>query len=453
LTVLKDKDGGPEEPADARLAADRPEAGPPHEQDLLPAAGMTHSLEVVGSLREYMRTLGIRLKGGESGVLPVIAALVLIAIVFQIENTKYLSGGNLVNILAYASIYIMFGMAETFALLLSEIDLSIAAVGFVGAMIMTELMTYPNNWPWWAAVIVAMAACAAIGAIQGTIVTRLRIPSFVVTLGGYLGWYGLLIFITDLDKAAVGGVLSIPSSNIIWGLVNKQMSPAAGWIVLAAAVAVFGVYMWARDARRRSQNLSAPPKSITAVIIGGVAACGVLLVWICNINRGTVFAVQEGMPYFVPVVVVIVAAWTIVCGRTRFGRYIYAIGANPEAARRAGVNVARVRTAAFMMCSLTAGFAGVLFASRQFSMSITVTAGSFTLLGVAAAVIGGTSLFGGRGKPSYSVLGGLTVAALYFGLYLLGVSADGTYMAIAVMLVAAAAVDTLVRRRGSTSAV
>ena len=451
MTTLEDKDGASEEPSDSARSAGPQGVKPGN--DLLPSSGVTQTLVAVGSLREYVRALGTRLMNGESGMLPVIAALVLIAIVFQVENSKYLSAGNIVNILAYSSIYIMFGMAATFSLLLSEIDLSIASVAFVGAMIMTELMTYPNNWPWWLAVLVAMGACAVIGAIQGTIITRLRIPSFVVTLGGYLGWFGFLIFITDLDRAAVGGVLSIPSSNPIWGMVNKQMTPAAGWIVLAAAVAVFGVYTWARDARRRAQKLSAPPRSITVLEIAAVAAGGVLLVWICNLNRGTVFAVQRGVPYFVPVVVVIVVAWTILAGRTRFGRYVYAIGANPEEARRAGINVSRIRTAAFMMGSLTACFAGILFASRQYSMSITVTAGSFTLLGIAAAVIGGTSLFGGRGKLAYAVPGGLTVAALYFGLYLLGVSADGTYMAIAVMLVAAAAVDTLVRRRGSTSAV
>jgi len=451
VTVLKDKDGESEKQRDAGLAGGHPGTDPAHEPLLAPV--VTHSLEVVGSLREYIRTLGARLKNGESGMLPVLTALVLIAIIFQVENTKYLSAGDVVNILAYASIYVMFGMAETFALLLSEIDLSIAAVGFVGAMVMTELMTYPNDWPWWAAVIVAVGVAAAIGAVQGVIITRLRIPSFVVTLAGYLGWYGFLIFITDLDKSALGGVLEIPSSNPIWGIVSKQMSPAAGWIVWAAAVALFGVYTWARDARRRSQRLSAPPPSISALVILGVAAVGAVLVWVCNINRGVGVVSEKGVPYFVPVVAVIVAAWTILCGRSRFGRYVYAIGANPEAARRAGVNVARIRTAAFVMCSVTACFAGIIYASREGSMSITVTTGGFTLLGVAAAVIGGTSLFGGRGKPAYAVAGGLTVAALYWGLYLLGVSADGTYMAIAVMLVAAAAVDTLVRRRGSTSAV
>lgn len=443
MTVVEGK--GPEEPTPVAPAAGGADDG--EHEDVLATADLPVPTEVVGSLREYLATLGRRVRNGESGMLPIVVALILIAIVFQVETSKYLEAGDIVNLLALASIYIVFGMGETFVLLLSEIDLSISWVGFVGAMVMAELMTYPNNWPWWAAVIVGLGVSAVIGAVLGTLVTRLRIPSFVVTLAGYLGFEGFLIFITDLDKSAVGGGIAIPSTNVVWGIVSKQMSPVAGWIVLAAAVVVFGAYVWSRDARRRSAKLSAPPRSITALTIAGVAVIGIVLVWICNINRGTAFVAQRGVPYFVPVVAVILVAWTILMGRTRFGRYIYAIGANPEAARRAGIKVSRVRTAAFIMCSLTAGIAGILYASRQGSINISVTGGQFLLLGIAAAVIGGTSLFGGRGKMSYAVLGGLVVTAIYWGLYLLGVSAAGTYMAIAVVLVAAAAVDTLVRRR------
>jgi D-xylose transport system permease protein len=450
VTVIED--GGPDRAPDPVV----PEPGahhPAETSDTVAPPGTTVRLEVVDSLGEYLRTVGRRLRGGESGMLPVFAALVLIVIVFQVETTKYLSGGDIVDILALASVYVMFGASETFALVLSEIDLSIAAVAFVGAMVMTELLAYPNNWPWWAAVVVGAGVCTLIGILQGTLITRVRIPSFVVTLAGFLGWHGFLIFITDIDRSAVGGVLSVPSSNVIWAIVNEQMSPTASWILLAVAVTLFGAYVWVRDARRRSGGLSAPPPSITLLVIVAVAAAGVVLVWICNFNRGTAFVVHEGLPYFVPVVAAVLVGLTVLFGRTRFGRYMYAIGANPEAARRAGINVALIRTAAFGMCGLTAFFAGVLYTSLQGSISITATVGTWTLLGVAAAVIGGTSLFGGRGKPVYSVLGGVTVAALFFGLDLLGVSADGTYMAIGVMLVAAAAVDAIVRRRRATSAV
>lgn len=418
--------------------------------DVAASTGLELPPFVAGSLREYAGASWRRIRGGESGTLPVLGALVLIVVVFQVLTSHFLEPRDIVNILALAGIYVLFGVAETFALLLSEIDLSIAYVGFTGAMIMTELMTYPNNWPWWLAVIIALAVCALIGFVQGLIISRLRIPSFVVTLAGYLGFEGFLIFVTDLDKSAVGGVITLPSSNVIWGIVGKQMSPAVSWIVLAASVACFGGYLWFRDARRRSANLSAPPRSITALTIAGVAVLGAALVLVFNVNRGA-FGVVRGVEYFVPCVAVVLVAWSLLTARTRFGRYIYAIGANPEAARRAGVKVAWIRTFAFVMSSVTAGLAGILYVSRQGSMGINVTGGAWTLLGVAAAVIGGTSLFGGRGKPYYALVGGVIVAAIWYGLGLLTVSAAGTYMAIAVVLVAAATVDTLVRRRRATS--
>ena len=427
----------------------RPTAGGsvPPVPDVVAATEVPVSPVVVGSLREYLGTQWQRIRSGQSGMLPIVLGLILIVVVFQVLTSKYLTAGDIVNILAYGSIFVTFGLAETFALVLSEIDLSISYVGFVGAMIMAELLNRPFDWPWWAAIVVALLACGAIGLVQGALITRLRIPSFVVTLAGLLGWQGFLIFITGADKTAVGGVLSISENRIVWGIVNAQMSPVAGWIVYAAVIAAFAAYVWSRDGRRRASGLSAPPRSITAATIVGVAALGALLVWVCGFNRGSSIVVLEGVPYFVPVLIAVIVLLTVLFHRTRFGRYLYAIGANPEAARRAGIRVAAIRTLAFMLCSFTAGIAGVIYASRQGSMSISVTGGVYTLLGVAAAVIGGTSLFGGRGKPVYAVIGGVIVAAIYYGLFLLGVSADGTYMAIAVVLVAAATVDTLARRR------
>lgn len=405
----------------------------------------------VGSLQEFVRSWIRQVRGGSSGALPVVLALVLIVIFFEAEQSKYLSAGNIENLLAYASIFVMFGMAETFALLLSEIDLSIAYVGFTGAMVTVEFINNPFNWPWWAATLVGLASCAFIGFLQGVIVARVRIPSFVVTLAGLLFFEGFLIYITSLDKSAVGGTLRIPSTNVLWGIINRSMSPTASWIVLVAGLVVFAGYLWGRDARRRSSGLSAPPRSVTALVILAVAVIGVALVWVLNVNRGSAFVVLEGVPYFVLVVVGVLILWTVLTGRTRFGRYLYAIGANPEAARRAGIQVAVIRTGAFMLCSLTAGIAGILYASNLGSMGINVTGGSITLLGVAAAVIGGSSLFGGRGKPAYAVLGGIIIGAIYNGLGLLGVSAEGTDMTIAVVLLASATVDTFVRRRSLTA--
>ncbi len=420
---------------------------PDRTEDLVAPSEVPVPPVVAGSFREYAGTLWQRVRSGQSGMLPIIGGLILIVVIFQVETSKFLTAGDIVDILAYSAIFVTFGLAETFALVLSEIDLSISYVGFVGAMVMAELVSYPNDWPWWAAIIVSLLVCAVIGLVQGVLITRLRIPSFVVTLAGLLFFEGFLIYITDIDSHAVGGVITISANKIIWGIVNYQMSPAVGWVVYVAVLAAFAAYSWFRDARRRSSGLSASPASITVATIAGVAVLGALLVWICNLNRGTAVFVVEGVPYFVPVLIALTVLLTVLFNRTRFGRYLYAVGGNPEAARRAGVNVAAVRTIGFVLCAFTAGIAGIIYASREGSMGIDVTGGTFTLLGVAAAVIGGTSLFGGRGKPVYAVVGGVIVAAIYFGLDLLDVSAAGEYMAVAIVLVAAATVDTLARRR------
>jgi D-xylose transport system permease protein len=216
-------------------------------------------------------------------------------------------------------------------------------------------------------------------------------------------------------------------------------------------LAAFAAVALARTARRRSQGLSAPPISIVVLTVVVVAAAGIVLVAVCNVNRGLAVPLR-GVPWVVPFVVVIVMAWSFLLGRTRLGRYIYAIGSNPEAARRAGINVALVRTVGFMLCSLTAGMAGLVYESRLGSMGTDFDGGTYVLYAVAAAVIGGTSLFGGRGKAVHALLGGLVIAAVYNGLGLLGVNAAGVDMATALVLLAAVTVDSLVRRRGSNPA-
>jgi D-xylose transport system permease protein len=340
-------------------------------------------------------------------------------------------------------------MAELYALILSEIDLSVGFVGAVGAAIAMALIGEPQNWPWWAGLIVGMGACAVIGAFQGTIITRLRIPSFVVTLAGLLGWQGVLIYVFDKDKGAVGGVITISNSTIN-DLVSGTMTPVAGWIVLIALVAVFGAATLVSTSRRRAQGLSAPPLSITIARIAAVAVAGGVLVFICNLNRG-VLTPLKGVPWVIPFIVLVLFLQSFLLDRTRLGRYIYAIGASPEAARRAGINVALVRTIAFALCSFTAGLAAVVYASRLGSISVGFDGGTYVLYAVAAAVIGGASLFGGYGKAIHPLLGGLVIATLTNGLALLNISTAGTDIATAVVLLVAVAVDSTLRRRTRTS--
>jgi D-xylose transport system permease protein len=397
------------------------------------------------SLGDYMRAWGKRIRGGESGALPIIVGLIGLCIYFEAQSSAFLHAGNIVNLFVQAAAIILLGMAELYALILSEIDLSVGYVGAVGAALALALMGTPQNWPWWAAVIVGLAACAAIGALQGTLITRLRIPSFVVTLAGLLGWQGVMIAIFNTDKGAVGGVITI-SNNVITDLVSGNLTPAAGWIVFAVGLAIFAATNLFRTARRRSQGLTAPPMSITILTIVAVGVAGAAVVWVCNLNRGTVVAVQ-GVPWVIPVLVVIVVAQSFLLSRTRLGRYFYAIGASPEAARRAGIKVARIRTIAFALCSLTAGMSLIVYASRLGSFSVGYDGGSQVLYAVAAAVIGGASLFGGYGKAIHPVLGGLVIATLTNGLALLSASVAKIDIATALALMAAVAVDATLRRR------
>ena len=402
------------------------------------------------SLGEYLRAWWRRIRNGESGVAPVIAGLVLIVIFFRIEQSTFLSAGNLVNLFVQAATFILFAAAETYALLLSEIDLSVGAVAGVGAFVVAELIAPPVNLVWWLGIAGGLFVCAAIGVFQGTLITRLHLPSFIVTLGGLLGLQGVYIELANIDKTAVGGVISIATNSPVYNLVNANMSPTLSWIVLIVAVVIYGAVSISGAARRRARGLSAPPLSVVILKVVLAAAGGVAIVIICTVNRGAGLFHLNGVPWVLLLVLLVIGAWSFLLGRTKLGRYIYAIGANPEAARRAGINVARVRTAAFMLCAFTAGLAGIAYESRLGSMATNIDAGSFVLYAVAAAVIGGTSLFGGRGKMLYALLGGIVIATVFNGLALMGISAAGVDIATAIVLILAVTVDSLVRRRGAT---
>jgi D-xylose transport system permease protein len=405
---------------------------------------------MVGSLGEYVRAWGQRIRSGDSGALPILVGLVVIVIFFQVERSEFLSSLNIVNLLVQAAVFVLLGAAEIFALLLSEIDLSTGFVAAVVGFVIAELIAPPVNLPWWLGILGGFAVAAAIGLLQGSLITRLHVPSFVVTLAGLLFWEGVMIELANIDKTAVGGVISISSNSPVYKLVNSQMSPTLGWILLVVVVALYAFFSITRAARRRREGLSAPPLSITIAQITIAALAGALLVWICNHNRGLLIQLK-GVPWVVPFVGIVLFAWTILLGRTRSGRYIYAIGANPEAARRAGINVAWIRTFAFMLCSLTAGMAGLVYESRLGSMATDIDGGSLVLYAVAAAVIGGASLFGGRGKAIHALLGGILIAVVFNGLGLMGINAAGQDIATAIVLLVAAAIDALVRRRGTTT--
>jgi len=399
------------------------------------------------SLGQYLRASWLRVRGGNSGVLPVILGLVVVAIAFQIQNSKFLSPQNLVNLFEQSTVYMLLAMAEIFALLLGEIDLSVGLVMGLGSVVVAELVQPSGaNWPWWAAIIVTLLACAAVGAIQGTLVARFRMPSFIVTLGGLLILEGVAIIVLGGSLVGIGNSQysnELALYDIFWG----SFDPVVGWILLAVLVAGAGTGLWLRDARKRRRALEAPPRSLTAMKIALIAVAGIAVVAICNVNRAHVGTI-EGVPYIIPIVLVVLGACTVLLQRSRFGRYVYAIGGNAEAARRAGVRLGAVRTWSFVLAGLISGIAGVLFASWQVSLTTNIikASNSYVLLAVAAAVIGGTSLFGGRGKTIHGVLGGLVIGGIYNGLYLLGVSSQWIDVVVAGVLLAAAIIDVLSRR-------
>jgi D-xylose transport system permease protein len=400
---------------------------------------------IADSFGEYVKIWWTRVRNGESGALPVILGLVVIVVYFQARSSLFLSAGNLVNLIEQAAWIVTLGMAEVFVLLLGEIDLSIGYTSAIGAVFTCWLLVPPDPAPWPLAVLVGLAFPAVFGLVEGVIITSLRLPSFVVTLAGQLAALGILLSIINTAAPGSGGTIRL-YNNVLNDIENGAMSPLTGWIVTAAAVVLGGALMLTRDSRRRSGGLAAPPPSVTWLKVAAMAVAGAVVVLIGNTNRGVGFVVVRGVPWVILVVLVVLVAWSFLLGRTRFGRYVYAIGGNAEAARRAGINLSRIRVLAFVLAGLTAGIMGIIYASQLGSVSSNVPGGQNVLFAVAAAVIGGVSLFGGRGKMLGAVLGGVIVAVIYNGLQLLGLGASPQYIWTAIVLLAAVTIDTVARR-------
>ncbi|HEY6568795.1 MAG TPA: hypothetical protein VIZ22_00810 [Candidatus Limnocylindrales bacterium] len=400
---------------------------------------------------EYRRAWVARVRGGDAGVLPVAIALVAVVTVFTVvsPNHVFLSARNLVNLFDQSAVFIVLAMGEGFVLLLGEIDLSIGYVAAIGGIVAALLVQPSPGWPWPAAIVAALVVTGAIGGIQGTIITRLGMPSFVVTLAGYLIWFGVMIVI--LGTSGQVGITStvLPGQEALYGIVYSYLSPVAGWVGLIVVVGLYGIVTWRRDARRRRSGLVAPPVGLTVARIAAAAAAGVVVVAICNVDRGSFLSVV-GVPWVVPLVLAVLVLWSMLLERTQYGRHVYAVGGNAEAARRAGVGVPRVRTVAFVLCSMTAGIAGIIYCSQLGGMTTNINGGQLVLYAVAAAVIGGTSLYGGRGRVVHGLLGGLVIGAIYNGLYLLGLPIQYQLIVTGLVLLAAVSVDSLSRRGAGT---
>lgn len=400
-------------------------------------------LEGDGSLSpaDVLKARFKQLRRSDTGMLPIVVGLIILGAYFEIRSPTFLSAGNLVDLFVQSCVFILLGLAEIWLLLLGDIDLSAGWIAATGAAIGAILLQSSFNWPWWAALLLAMAATTAIGTLQGAITIALKVPSFIITLAGSLFWEGVAIWLIDGQNN--GGAISI-HEKVLYGIVNLNLSTTATWIVSLAAAAGMSFLIFYKDRSRRSSGLDSVSIYETFIKIAALFGLAIVLVLIFNTDRST-FSVIEGMPYAVPLVAVVLGVYSFVLSRTKPGRYLYAIGGNVEAARRAGVSVNRYRLLAFALSGLTAGIAGLVYASQN-GVSDSIPGGTLVLYAVAAAVIGGTSLYGGRGRMINALIGGLVIATIYNGMALIQLSASVELMVEGIVLVAAIAIDSLARR-------
>jgi D-xylose transport system permease protein len=398
-----------------------------------------------GSFLDAGRNYINRVKGGETGSLPALLGLVILATIFAVANPIFLKPINFANLLTQTATVTTLAMGLTFVLLLGEIDLSAGVTaGLSAAFLAITMSEYGVAWP--IAAVIAILLGMMIGFLIGILVAKVGIPSFVVTLAAFLAFQGL-----QLVVVGKGGLIGIDAPPIL-AIMNTPMPIIFGWILLAVIVIIYlGTSIYTRIQRAASGQQNKPIgilifRTIALVVIG------IGFVSFLNLERGANPAVTSlrGVPYVVPIVLILLAAGTFVLNRTKFGRHVYAVGGNAEAARRAGIQVSRVRITVFMISSTFAGIAGILMASRQ--ASVDAAAGrSIVLSAIAAAVVGGVSLFGGKGRLSDAVIGGFVIAVIDNGLGLIGL-ASGLNLAITggVLLLAATA-DAITSRKSKTS--
>ena len=392
-----------------------------------------------------LRLMMTRFRRGDSGMIPIVVGLIALGAYFQIRSSVFLSVGNLSNLMVQATIFVLLGIAEVWLLLLGEIDLSAGFNAGLAGGISVILTDTQFHWAWYFAVGLSLVVTTFFGALWGFLVIGLRLPSFIVTLAGQLGLEGLVLWI--IDSQGTGGAISI-HGGFLYDIVYADLSTTFTWIFVVGTVLALAVTLIRRNANRASRGLESVPMALLALRIAGLSIAGGLLIWIFNSNRGK-FTPIKGMPYAVLLVGAVLGICTFILNKTKPGRYIYAIGGNAEAARRAGVAVNRYRLMAFMMTGLISGIAELVYASNLNGANDSINGGTLVLYAVASAVIGGTSLFGGRGKMVHALIGGFVIATIYNGMALIQLGAPQQYIATALVLLAAVTIDS-VARRGST---
>jgi len=399
------------------------------------------------SLGAAWRDYVARIRGGELGALPAVLGLVvLVAIFTALKGPIFFSSFNFANLLTQSATYIVLAMGLIFVLLLGEIDLSAGFAAGTAAAVLAVTLTQ-RGYPVTISLLAALLTGVIIGWFIGVIVAKLGIPSFVVTLAMFLALQGFMLIIIG-----EGGTIAI-RNDFIRALMNGNMSPLAGWLLFIVTVGGYTLVTWRSLSTRRKAGLVSQSVQVWAIKVIALAVGLGIAVYILNQerSRNPQLTSIQGVPYVVIVILVLLVGLTYLLARTAFGRHVYAVGGNAEAARRAGISVSRIKIACFIACSTLAAVTGILFASKDQSVSPS-TGGSTTLLyAVGAAVIGGTSLFGGRGKIRDAILGGLVVAVIGNGLPLITDASGIQFIVTGLVLLIAASVDALSRRRAQAS--
>jgi D-xylose transport system permease protein len=416
-------------------------AAPPAVSAQVPEPPTARPPEGEGASQETLAGFAHRwwqgVKAGELGSLPIIVGLAVIVAVFGILDDTFLTERNFTNLLLQMAAIATIAIGVVFVLLIGEIDLSVAYVSAVGGVVMTLLLRPDDpGWPWWLAILAALGCTTVIGFLQALVITKAGVPSFVVTLAGFLIWSGVVLILTT--QASSVGTIRVQDETAV-RIANDFLSETAGWILAAVIVGAYALTQVYTARSRRASGLFAKPLSLIVLQVLGLALATFATVWYCNKDRG--------VPYAIVILLVFLVFWSFIASRTRFGRHVYAVGGSAEASRRAGINVDRVRIAVFMISGFMAGVGGIMLASRLRSVATNTGGGNLLLLVIAAAVIGGTSLFGGVGRVVSALLGALVIGAITNGMDLLGLASGTKFVITGLVLLGAVLIDAFAKRR------
>jgi D-xylose transport system permease protein len=394
-----------------------------------------------GNVKEQISGYLLKIKSGDMGSLPAMLGLVILAILFTAMSPVFLTALNFANLFNQAATLIVLAMGLVFVLVLAEIDLSAGVTAGVSAAIL--VISLHNNVNWILSIFIAIVTGVVIGYFIGVIVAKVGIPSFVVTLACFLAFQGLQLLIIGN-----GGLYRIENSQVL-AIQNSNLTLMQGWIFYAVGILLFIYSGFAARRRRARNNQPNRPMVFLYAKIAFAVVAGAGVVAALNLERSSNkdFPIH-GVPIVIPVVIVLFVLGTFVLDRTKFGRHVYAVGGNPEAARRAGIKVTGVKIAVFTICSTTAAISGIISASRVGSVDASMGR-TIVLNGVAAAVVGGVSLFGGKGRLSQAVIGGFVIAIIDNGLGLMGYNSGINLLITGAVLLLAASADAISRKRGS----